>query len=573
MEDVRKEAATEMALRQSNGSQTINESDSEQTLSSSTTATPRKGPVLSPFPNPSVDDARLRRKLLESTSMPSFSSKRYDDLFPEIGPVVGGMKTRRKIERLNQIRQKSLLNDKEYLTSVVSVDELGEANNNLRRRLMSPNSHQEILSSELLINDNFETASNDDQSNKNSSSIISVDGLHYLSDAFYRKLPLNNTFACSAADARTRDRSQLDNLPKFFSWISMEEEKAVRILGGVNEIVEETIPDIPVTNQGNCGSCYAVAISYILSARLRLNVQRVLFKNAVFTNSNLTMSDVLSHFNSNLVQDVKATLKATLIETPIASIQNLLSCSFYNQGCDGGYPYLAAKHIFEMGLPDRKCSPYKAMDINCKMPAENPISGVEILDGAACSINKFIFAKDYGYVGGYYQSSNEELIMKEIMNNGPVAAAIDAPNEFYDYAKGIIFSEDESHIAQCSNNGEESESKLKYENFNGFEYTDHAVSIVGWGESSEFLEDASKCYGKFWVVRNSWGDYWGEDGYIRMCRGQNKAALENQVVFIDIDMDAGGTPETIKNAVNSINNAILAHNEEETIKSSEARRI
>lgn len=47
---------------------------------------------------------------------------------------------------------------------------------------------------------------------------------------------------------------------------------------------------------------------------------------------------------------------------------------------------------------------------------------------------------------------------------------------------------------------------------------DHAVNIVGYG-SEEYEGEMID----FWVVRNSWGWWWGEDGYFRVKRTENKS--------------------------------------------------
>ena len=41
----------------------------------------------------------------------------------------------------------------------------------------------------------------------------------------------------------------------------------------------------------------------------------------------------------------------------------------------------------------------------------------------------------------------------------------------------------------------------------------HAVTIVGFGQ-----DPTSYGCKKYWLVKNSWGELWGEDGFIRICR-------------------------------------------------------
>ena len=79
-------------------------------------------------------------------------------------------------------------------------------------------------------------------------------------------------------------------------------------------------------------------------------------------------------------------------------------------------------------------------------------------------------------VGGYGEVRGEHAIMAEVFARGPVAAGVDA-TILDEYQGGIITDTPEYEI-------------------------NHIVSIVGWGETEDGL--------KYWVVRNSWGHYWGE---------------------------------------------------------------
>lgn len=49
---------------------------------------------------------------------------------------------------------------------------------------------------------------------------------------------------------------------------------------------------------------------------------------------------------------------------------------------------------------------------------------------------------------------------------------------------------------------------------------DHSVLLVGWGEDQQTHE-------KFWVIQNTWGPQWGEDGFFRMRRGFDEFGIES----------------------------------------------
>ena len=52
----------------------------------------------------------------------------------------------------------------------------------------------------------------------------------------------------------------------------------------------------------------------------------------------------------------------------------------------------------------------------------------------------------------------------------------------------------------------------------------HIVSVVGWGSDKSNASDPQD----YWVVRNSWGEFWGDMGYIKIGRGHMDACLEMQ---------------------------------------------
>ena len=49
---------------------------------------------------------------------------------------------------------------------------------------------------------------------------------------------------------------------------------------------------------------------------------------------------------------------------------------------------------------------------------------------------------------------------------------------------------------------------------------DHVMEVAGWGETPSGL--------KYWVIRNSWGTFWGDAGWLKLHRGANDSLVEAQ---------------------------------------------
>lgn len=228
-------------------------------------------------------------------------------------------------------------------------------------------------------------------------------------------------------------------LPESFDW---------RNVSGVNYVS-------PVRNQGNCGSCFAFSSMAMLESRLR-----------IATNNRLKLT---------------------------FSTQDIVSCSEYSQGCEGGFPYLiAGKYAQDFGVVSEDCFPYTGQDDKC----------VE----KKC---KRYYVVDYKYVGGFYGACNEDLMKMELVTKGPIAVSFEVYSDFQQYKGGIYH-----------HTGLES-------GFNPFLITNHAVLAVGYGADPKTGE-------KYWIVKNSWGTSWGENGYFRIRRGTDECSIESIAVAATI---------------------------------------
>jgi C1A family cysteine protease len=163
---------------------------------------------------------------------------------------------------------------------------------------------------------------------------------------------------------------------------------------------------------------------------------------------------------------------------PLISLseQQLVDCSTDegNEGCNGGMMDQAFQYVIENGgICTEQSYPYEAVDGTCKSTSCK----------SAAKITNYIDIDNY----------NETAIFAAIQN-GPISIAIEADQQSFQFYSGGVFSD-----PSCGTQ------------------LDHGVNLVGYGTTSDGKD--------YWILRNSWGTSWGENGYMRILRGKNICGL------------------------------------------------
>jgi C1A family cysteine protease len=167
---------------------------------------------------------------------------------------------------------------------------------------------------------------------------------------------------------------------------------------------------------------------------------------------------------------------------PDYSEQFLVSYNMLNQGCDGGYMNVVSNFLKRVGVPSEDCLPYREEDKISPFPCSDWKSEVTHL-------------VTWSWVDPDVES------LKAAVYENPITTTYLVYKDFYYYESGV------------------------YEHVWGKKEGGHAVLIVGWDNTEE-------CF----IVKNSWGGDWGENGYFKIAYSQ----VSNEVEFGGSTVDFDG---------------------------------
>lgn len=277
-------------------------------------------------------------------------------------------------------------------------------------------------------------------------------------------------------------------MPAEFNWLHLK--------------VAKHVPD-----QLQCGSCWAVAAKSVLDAHHEIYVGSV------------------RNFSAQQI---------------ISCAPDPRHCGGKGK-CEGSTVELAFDWVLHKGCATQEEVPYQGQDLTekiAKCSASSSLSGEHGLFGEPSDHGPNMLAGSFFGMIGYKKlvQNQESDLIQHLYQHGPVATSACA-DTWFEYDRGIIDSCNSSCIV------------------------DHAITLYGYGQAKvkerqsdddEFQVLAADSITtptelkKYWLVRNSWGQSWGEQGFLRLLRFDHEGAHCGEDTDNAEGTGCDGDPQTVK---------------------------
>lgn len=193
-----------------------------------------------------------------------------------------------------------------------------------------------------------------------------------------------------------------------------------------------------------------------------------------------------------------------------------LACGF-SMGCGGGQPNAALNWMVKQGVvsggdyfdltsKDGGCKPYSLKPCAHHVPPSSkypacPSAEYSLTCKKQCTdtASGKTYATDKTKAAKAFSVGSVAAMQTAIMTTGPLAVAFTVYSDFPTYKSGV------------------------YKHVSGSELGGHAVEMLGWGTLNG--ED-------YWLIKNSWNEQWGDNGYFMIARGTDECGIEDDVTGV-----------------------------------------
>lgn len=308
-----------------------------------------------------------------------------------------------------------------------------------------------------------------------------------------RRLSARQINNLNRAEARSLKNNQNENFT-FSSGVSDRDIDDEETLEHLNNAIPLPVDDAPTPIVASPDQIEQVDTPHLRTRRATVGGYTYNYRNYVkegYVTSVKNQGQCGNCYAFGAVAGIESLYKMKRNETRDFSEQHITDCTYkrytnsakqvFNNGCNGGNPRFVVMFFNETYVSTEKEKPYNAtLNVtNCPVITRAPERVI-----------------NYAYLNPKSESHLAYLLDK----NGPIIIFNNANGNFQKYKSGLY-----NDGASCNGT------------------VNHVMLLVGVDKDAE---------GEFWIIKNSWGTTWGEQGYVRFPKDKNMCNIMGAAVTI-----------------------------------------